>query len=87
MGDPAQDWLEAELADTLDEDYELELSEPALSEEMRRIERASRRPPSMPRADYFRALLRLQAELIRLQDGFVVVGEKICQCHVTLTTP
>ncbi|PSH56365.1 polyphosphate kinase 2, partial [Phyllobacterium sophorae] len=24
------DWLEAELADTLDEDYELELSEPAL---------------------------------------------------------
>ena len=31
---PAADWLEAELADTLDEDYELELSEPALSEEI-----------------------------------------------------
>ena len=31
------DWLEAELADTLDEDYELELSEPALSMEIRKI--------------------------------------------------
>ncbi len=30
------DWLEAELADTIDEDYELELSEPALSAKMPR---------------------------------------------------
>src|SRR5262249_9021512 len=30
--DGNDDWLEAELADNLDEDYELELSEPALSE-------------------------------------------------------
>ena len=34
------DWLEAELADTLDEDYELDLSEPALTDEIRRIYRA-----------------------------------------------
>ena len=33
----AADWFEAELADTLDEDYELELSEPALSMEIRKI--------------------------------------------------
>src|SRR5262245_31306014 len=33
----AADWLEAELADTLDEDYELELSEPALSLELRKL--------------------------------------------------
>lgn len=31
------DWLKAELEDTLDEDYELEMSEPALSMELRRI--------------------------------------------------
>ena len=31
------DWLEAELEDTLDEDYELEMSEPALSIELRKI--------------------------------------------------
>ena len=43
------DWLEAELADTLDEDYELEISEPALSEEIRKIYR-SKHPPSIDRA-------------------------------------
>ena len=32
-----RDWLEAELADTLDEDYELEISEPALSMEIRKF--------------------------------------------------
>jgi polyphosphate kinase 2 len=62
-----QDWLEAELADTLDEDYELELSEPALSEELRKIYKR-KHPPSIERAQYFRHLLTLQAELIKLQD-------------------
>ena len=61
------DWLEAELADTLDEDYELEMSEPALSLEIRRIYRQMH-PPSIPRAQYFRQLLALQSELIKLQD-------------------
>ena len=60
------DWLEAELADTLDEDYELELSEPALSEELRKIYKKSR-PPTIERRQYFQHLLRLQAELIKLQ--------------------
>jgi polyphosphate kinase 2 len=63
----AMDWLEAELADTLDEDYELELSEPALSLEIRKIYRRMH-PPSMERQDYFRKLLGLQSELIKLQD-------------------
>ena len=72
----AQDWLEAELADTLDEDYELELSEPALSEEIRKIYRKSH-PPSIPRIDYFRALLSLQSELIKLQDWVAYHKEKV----------
>src|SRR5215469_15406687 len=54
-----QDWLEAELADTLDEDYELELSEPALSEEIRKIYKRTH-PPTIERAQYFRHLLTLQ---------------------------
>ncbi|MEZ4657858.1 MAG: polyphosphate kinase 2 [Caldilineaceae bacterium] len=70
------DWLEAELADTLDEDYELELSEPALSLELRRIYK-EKHPPTLDRHVYFRELLRLQAELIKLQDWVQANGEKI----------
>ena len=71
-----RDWLEAELADSLDEDYELELSEPALSAEIRKIYR-SNRPPTIPRLDYFRALLALQAELIKLQGWVSYRKEKL----------
>ncbi len=70
------DWLEAELQDTLDEDYELEMSEPALSLEMRRIYNR-KRPKTLDRMVYFRELLRLQAELINLQDWVVHTGAKI----------
>src|SRR5215471_9119404 len=63
----SDDWLQAELADALDEDLELELSEPALSEEIRKIYKDSH-PPTIDRAQYFQHLLTLQAELIKLQD-------------------
>ncbi|MEM8731856.1 MAG: polyphosphate kinase 2 [Pseudomonadota bacterium] len=74
--DPALDWLEAELADTLDEDYELEISEPALSIELRRLYREAH-PPTLERKDYFEQLIGLQSELIKLQDWVVHSGEKI----------
>lgn len=70
------DWLEAELADTLDEDYELEISEPALSMEIRKIYNREH-PPTIPRIEYLRALLTLQAELIKLQDWLSFKKEKI----------
>ncbi len=72
----ARDWLEAELADALDEDYELELSEPALSLEIRKIYKRSH-PPSIDRVEYFRALLRLQSELIKLQSWVAHHKEKV----------
>ena len=75
-GDVQADWLEAELADTLDEDYELEISEPALSLEIRKIYSRSH-PPTIPRIEYFRALLSLQAELIKLQDWVAFQKEKV----------
>jgi polyphosphate kinase len=71
-----KDWLEAELEDTLDEDYELEISEPALSMELRKIYKR-RRPSAIDRKTYFRSLLRLQAELIKLQDWVQAKREKI----------
>ena len=70
------DWLRAELQDSFDEDYELELSESDLSMELRRIYK-QRHPETMERMTYFRALLNLQAELIKLQDWVVETGEKL----------
>lgn len=70
------DWLQAELEDTLDEDLELELSEPALSMELRRIYR-SKHKPTLDRMTYFKSLLTLQAELIKLQDWVEHYGEKV----------
>ncbi|MBP7000402.1 polyphosphate kinase 2 [Amaricoccus sp.] len=70
------DWLEAELAAELDEDYELELSEPALSVELRRSV-ARRHADAIDRTAYFRGLLRLQSELIKLQSWVSHRKEKI----------
>ena len=72
----AKDWLDAELADAFDEDYELEMSEPTLSLEIRRIYERNR-PPSIPRREYFRELLKLQAELIKLQDWIAHTKGKV----------
>ena len=66
IDDPV-DWLESELDDMLDEDLELELSEPALSMEIRRLFKQAH-PASIDRRVYLRELLKLQAELIRLQS-------------------
>ena len=70
------DWLEAELADTLDEDYELEMSEPALSLELRRIYNR-RHPDTIDRVHYFKSLIWLQSELIKLHDWVQHTGAKI----------
>jgi polyphosphate kinase len=64
---PAMDWLEAELADSFDEDVELDLEDAALSAEIARIYK-ERHPDSIDRHTYFHTLIRLQSELIKLQD-------------------
>ena len=74
--DKSQDWLEAELMDAIDEDHELELSETALSLEIRKIYKKAH-PPTLERREYFRSLLSLQAELIKLQDWVVDTKSKI----------
>ena len=71
-----RDWLEAELLDSLDEEAELELEDSVLSREIARIYR-DRHPGQIDRRIYFRELLRLQAELIKLQDWVQNRGEKI----------
>ena len=75
-GSGSQDGLEAERADTIDEDFELELSEPALTEELHKVYKGTH-PPGIDRRYYFQNLLRLQGELIKLQDWVVASGKKI----------
>ena len=74
--DSSMEWLEAELQDSFDEDYELEISEPALSSELRRIY-LHKHPSTIDRVEYFRALLSVQAELIKLMHWVEYTGEKI----------
>ncbi|MGB8621796.1 MAG: polyphosphate kinase 2 [Paracoccaceae bacterium] len=74
--DGAMQWLEEELEDMLDEDIEVEFSDPALSMELRRIY-YRHHPETLDRKVYFRNLLRLQAELIKLQDWVQHTGAKI----------
>ncbi|MGF1501738.1 MAG: polyphosphate kinase 2 [Paracoccaceae bacterium] len=70
------DWLAEELADTLDEDLELDIEEPILSRKIQEIYR-ERHPDEMDRRIYFQELLRLQAELIKMQDWVEHTGAKI----------
>jgi polyphosphate kinase 2 len=63
----AEDWLAAELADTFDEDIELELEDATLSREIARIYK-ERHPDALDTRTYLNNLIRLQSELIRLQS-------------------
>ena len=71
-----RDWLEAELEDTLDELYENEFSEPMVTEEIRKIYK-DKNPDRLDRRTYYRNLLRLQMELIKLQHWVETTGTKI----------
>lgn len=74
--DPPNKWLDAELANSLDEDLEIELEDAALSEEIARIYRDTH-PEQLDRRIYLHELLRLQSELIKLQDWVSHHKEKV----------
>ncbi|MDO5632152.1 MAG: polyphosphate kinase 2 [Paracoccus sp. (in: a-proteobacteria)] len=76
MTDAPRDWLDAELQDTLDEDYEIELEDAVLSAEIKKIYRDTH-PNELDRKIYFNELLRLQSELIKLQDWVAHHKEKV----------
>ena len=73
-------WLDAELNETLDEMFESELNQPLLSAEMREhIKKIYKgdKPKSLDKKIYFKNLLKLQAELIKLQDWIVHTNAKV----------
>jgi len=74
--DLAQDWLAEELGDMLDEDFELELADAALSREIARIYK-DRHPDALDRRTYLTGLVALQAELIRLQAWVQHTNQKV----------
>lgn len=69
-------WVEADLEDSLDEELELELDDGRLPEEIRDLA-AHKAPSTIDRHLYFRELLRLQGELIKLQAWVSDQKEKI----------
>ena len=70
------DWLEAELQDTLDEMFENELSQPMMSAQIRQLYKNHVQNP-LDRRVYYKNLLRLQMELIKLQDWIEQTGAKV----------
>jgi len=71
-----QSWLQAELEDDADEELEQEIDDRRLPDEIRQ-RLGSRHVRSMDRGLYFRELLRLQGELVKLQDWVAHRGLKV----------
>ena len=76
MTGSAEDWLKAELADSYDEGFELELEDAALSREIAKIYKTNH-PDTLDSQTYFQALIRLQSELIKLQEWVVYHRKKV----------
>jgi polyphosphate kinase len=69
-------WLRLELEDDFDEELEQEIDDGRVPAELRHL-LASHKKSTIDRPHYFRELLRLQGELIKLQDWVVHKGLKI----------
>ena len=69
-------WLTAELEDSIDEELELEIDDEGVSETLRAIA-GTRKTSTIDRRVYFRELLRLQSELIRLQEWVAHTKQKV----------
>ncbi|GAA0786218.1 hypothetical protein GCM10009077_40360 [Roseibium denhamense] len=76
MTEDAKTWVEAEWADSLDEEIEQEIDDLLIAKDLAFI--ADKKHKSeIDRKVYFHELLRLQAELVKLQDWVQHTGEKV----------
>jgi polyphosphate kinase len=69
-------WLHLELEDDFDEELEQEIDDTRIPPELRKLQEV-RGGSSIDRGIYFRELLRLQSELVKLQDWVVHKGMKV----------
>jgi polyphosphate kinase 2 len=74
--DRLRNWMELEFEETLDDLLEVEFNEPMLSEEVRKLYN-KQHPEGLDGRVYYPNLLRLQAEMIKLQDWVVEENAKI----------
>ena len=71
-----QDMLDSEFEETLDDLIEVEFNEPILSEEVRALYK-TQHPEGLDGRIYYPNLLRLQGEMIKLQDWVVATNAKV----------
>jgi polyphosphate kinase len=69
-------WIDAELDDSFDEELEMEIDDLRIAEDLRNITDLKQKT-TLDRRTYFRELLRLQAELVKLQDWVEYTGYKL----------
>ena len=75
-GDLSRPWLELELEDDLDEEREQEIDDRRLPTELHTLF-ARRTKNTIDRQRYFDELIRLQSELVKLQDWVTYKGLKV----------
>ena len=69
-------WLKAEMEDDFDEELEQEIDDARIPDALRGLEQVHK-ASLLDRNTYFRELLRLQSELVKLQDWVVHKGLKV----------
>ncbi|WP_417687827.1 polyphosphate kinase 2 [Roseibium sp.] len=72
----ARSWVEAEWLDSLDEELEMEIDDQLISKELAFISHHKHKS-ELDRKEYFYSLLKLQAELVKLQDWVQHTGQKV----------
>ena len=72
----SRSWLEIELEDDLDEELEQAIDDARVPPELRAL-LANRRKSTLDRNTYFSELMRLQSELVKLQDWVQHKGRKL----------
>ena len=69
-------WIDAELADSFDEELEMEIDDGRIGDELRQLKQVVHES-TLDRRVYFTELFRLQAELVKLQDWVVHTKRKV----------
>lgn len=69
-------WVDAELMDSFDEELEMEIDDDRIPKELRQIKDVQKKD-TLDRRVYFRELLKLQTELVKLQDWVVRTNSKL----------